>query len=447
MHQQLNHHELNHFSQDPVLSCALEGVANVLAGIKDVSIVIHSPQGCAATVGAAYDQHEIDFTKRKLACTRLFEKDIILGATEKLEHMIRTANENYKSEVMFVVGTCAADIIGEDMEAVCRMMQPEVDAKLIPIQAGGFRGSSYNGMDLGLQALFPLIKKASIKVNNSINLIAPQANSNPTWWADLDWVRKILGELDIYVQTVFTHETSLREIEEAGMAGANLLLSLEGGYQFAKKMEEEHEIPLIMSDLPQPIGLKNTGRWLRALGEYFGKVEEVEKIIVKEEKRVVNILRKRALMMIPRYRNCRIALSSDATIGISIIRMLFEELEMIPEVVLLKNCTSNAKEILESELCDMGLQPTLVLNADGYEIKKALELGSFDMLIGSAWEKYIGEEVGIKILVDVFEPTNRELYINESYYGYDGMLHLLQAFANDWERALRSKEIKWKEAT
>ena len=54
------------YSKDPILGCALEGVASVIAGIEDVSIVIHSPQGCAATVASAYDTHEIDFTKRKI---------------------------------------------------------------------------------------------------------------------------------------------------------------------------------------------------------------------------------------------------------------------------------------------------------------------------------------------------------------------------------------------
>lgn len=446
MYQQLDNSN-NHYSRDPILSCALEGVANVLAGIKDISLVIHSPQGCAATVGTAYDQHEIDFTMRKIACTRLFERDIVLGATKKLEDMIQTADQNYSSKVMFIVGTCAADIIGEDLDAVTRKMQPKINAKLIPIQAGGFRGTSYDGIRIGLNALFPLIRKSSIKVNNYINIIAPQANCNPTWWADLQWVVSILEEMELYVQTIFTHDTSLEEIENAGMAGANLLLGHEGGYEFAKQMEEVHKIPLILSDLPMPVGLVNTSRWMKALGEFFHKEELAKRIIEREEKKVIDILRKRALMMIPRYRNAKVALSADSTLGIGMIRMLFEELEMIPEIILLKNCTKQAKEILEQELEDMKLSPTIAFHADGYQIKQAFESKDVDLLIGSAWENYIGEELGIRIRIDAFEPTNRELYVNESYMGYDGMLHLLQVFANDWERALRSKAIKWKEMT
>ncbi len=431
------------FSKDPVLSCALEGAANVLAGIKDVCIVIHSPQGCAATVNSSYDQHEVDFTKRKMACTRLFEKDIVLGATEKLEEMIKQADEAYHSRMIFVIGTCAADIIGEDIEAVCRMLQPEIKGRLVPIQAGGFRGTSYDGIKLGLEALFPFISYSHIKIKNSVNLIVPQINQNPTWWADLEWVKDVLSKLGIFIQTVFTHETTLEEIEAAGMAGANLLLSYEGCDTFLQKMEEKHHIPLILSDVPLPLGLSNTGRWLRALGRYFNKEEEVESLIEREEKKVADTLRKRALMMIPRYRNCKVALSADSTLGIGMVRMLFEELEMIPELLIFKNCSSLAEKILEAELADMNFSPKVVLKSDGYRIKKALENVTVDMVIGSAWEKYIGEELGIKVQVDAFEPTNRVIYLNESYFGYEGMLHFLQVIANDWERAFRSKEINW----
>jgi nitrogenase molybdenum-iron protein alpha/beta subunit len=437
----------NNFSKDPLLSCALEGVTNVLAGIKDVCIVIHSPQGCAATVNSSYDQHEVDFTNRKLACTRLFERDIILGATQKLEDMIKQADATYQSKIIFVVGTCAADIIGEDIEAVCRMLQPDMKARLIPIQAGGFRGNSYEGIGMGLAALIPIIKPSHMKINNSVNLISVQANCNPTWWADLEWVKETLEKLDVYIQTVFTHETEISQIEEAGVAGANILLSHEGSFAFSKNLEELHKIPLLLSDLPFPVGFINTARWLKRLGEHFHKEQEVEELIHREEKRITDILRKRALMMIPRYRNCRIALSADSTIGISIVRMLFEELEMIPELLIFKHCPESARRILEEELSSMKLSPKVVWEADGYQIKKALESVTVDMIIGSSWEKYIGEELGIKVIVDAFEPSNREVYVNESYFGYDGMLHLLQVFANDWERAFRSKHISFEKYT
>lgn len=442
MYDELKFHNCEH-SKDPVLGCALEGVASVIAGIDDVSIVIHSPQGCAATVANAYDLHEIDFTRRKIGCTRLFETDVIMGASEKLKQLIKDADNTFNTKTMFVVGTCAADIIGENIEGICKSMQPEIKARLIPIVAGGFRGNSYDGQDIALNAIIPLIKKSEKKYRNSVNIISPQANLNPTWWEDLNWVIKTLNSLGINVQAVLPHNTSMEEIENAASASANILLSHDAGYGFAKKMEKIHNIPLILSDIPLPIGTENTARWLRAVGMHFGVEDKVEQIIKEGEEKVISLLRKRALMIIPRYRNCRIAISADATMGIGLVRMLFKELEMIPEVIMIKSDREEAKKVLNWELSTLGISPKVAFSVDGYQIKKGLNDFCVDTVIGSAWEKYMAEEIGIKVAFDVLNPTNRDIYVDRAYFGYDGMLNILEIMGNDWERAYRSKEISW----
>jgi nitrogenase molybdenum-iron protein beta chain len=434
-------------SKDPVVGCALEGIATTVAGIKDVSIVIHSPQGCASTVAAGYDTHEVDFTKRKVGCTRLFESDIVMGASEKLRGMIKEADKSFDAKVMFVVGTCAADIIGEDITGLCHQMQPDIKAKLIPLLAGGFRGNAYDGLEMGLEALLPLIKKRQTKRRGRkpriVNIIAPQANLNPTWWADLQWVTQTLKSLRIRVQTIFSHNTSLEEVEQAGDATANIVLSHDVGYKFARKMQQIHDIPLILEDLPLPVGVKNTSRWLRALGAHFKLEERVEPLIQQGEEMVVDTLRRRALMIIPRYRNCRIAVSADGTLGIGLVRMLFEELEMIPEVLLFRSAMPDARPILERELHSLGLSPRVAYLADGYQIKQAIQEFDVDAVIGSAWEKYMAEELGVKIAFDVFSPTNRETYLDKPYFGYEGMVNMMEVIANDWDRAFRSKHIHW----
>lgn len=434
-------------SKDPIVGCALEGIATTVAGIKDVSIVIHSPQGCASTVAAGYDAHEVDFTKRKVGCTRLFESDIVMGASEKLKGLIKEADQSFHPKVMFVVGTCAADIIGEDIDALCKNMQPNIGAKLIPMLAGGFRGNTYDGLDMGLDALLRFIKprltKRRKKPTKIVNIIAPQANINPTWWADLKWVTDTLKSLRIKVQTVFAHNTSFEELEQAAQASANILLSHDVGYKFAKKMEQTHNIPLILDDIPLPVGLKNTTQWLKALAKYFDIEERVEPLIQKGEEMVVDTLRRRALMIIPRYRNCRVAVSTDGTLGIGLVRMLFEELEMIPEVLLFRSEMRDSRSLLEKELQSLGISPRVVFSADGYQIKQALKEVNTDAVLGSAWEKYMAEELGIQVAFDVFNPTNRETYLDKPYFGYEGMVNIMEVIANDWERAFRSKHIHW----
>jgi nitrogenase molybdenum-iron protein alpha/beta subunit len=436
-------------SKDPLVSCALEGVANIIAGIRDVAIVVHSPQGCAATVAAAYDHHEIDFTHRKIACSRLFETDIILGATEKLKQLLLQADQTFHTKVLFVIGTCAADIIGEDLEAVCRVMQSQVGAKLIPVMAGGFRGNTYEGMDIGLSALLPFIEPRSPSAGKSgtrprVNLLLPQASGNPTWWADEAWVRSVLERMDVDVLATIARDLSLETLANVADADACLLLSHDAGHSFAENLEKRG-VPLILGDIPLPVGVENTGRWLRALGKHFGKEDAAEAIIAEGEAKVVKILRKRALMIIPRYRNARVAVSADCTFGIPLVRTLFRELEMIPEVLLFRGDTPQARKLLESELEELQLDPQVAFAADGWEIRSALRNARVDAVLGSSWEKFMAEELGIKIAFDVFNPTSRDLYLDRPYFGYEGYLCLLEAIGNDWETAFRSKEIAWEQ--
>jgi nitrogenase molybdenum-iron protein alpha/beta subunit len=434
-------------SKDPLVGCALEGVATVLAGIRDVSIVIHSPQGCSSTVALGYDHQEIDFTKRKTACTRLFETDIILGATDKLKELILHADKTFAAKVTFVVGTCAADIIGEDIEGVCRVLQPKTGSRLIPVFAGGFRGDAYAGMDLALEALVGIMKEPEGgrigRIGRSVNLIAPQASLNPTWRADLAWVRQALERMGVSVQSVLTREASMHELRHASFAEANILLSHDVGRGMARKMEQAYGIPLILADQPLPIGLANTSRWLTSLGERFGAEAAARDMIATGESLVVDVLRRRGLMIIPRYRNCRVALCADATFGVGLARLLFEELEMLPELILVRSGRPEARALLAAELASLGIAPKVAFGVDGYQTRQALAGTDVHAVLGSAWEKYLARELGVRLAFDVLSPTDRDAYLDRAYFGYEGMLNLLEVIANDFERSLRSKEIAW----
>lgn len=433
-------------SHDPMVGCALEGVANVMAGIEGISIVLHSPQGCASTVALGYDNHECDFTQRKVACTRLFESDIIMGATDKLRSLILQADQTFQTKVIFVVGTCSADIIGEDIDGLCRLLQSKVQAKLIPIHSGGFRGNWYAGMEIGLEMLMAFVEEYKGEhLQASVNLVLPQASLNPTWWADLKWLRSTLSELGIATHCALPSKTTLEEIRLAAAASANILLTHDAGSKFARLMDERHGVPTILRDIPLPIGMGNTSRWLRQLGELFACSEAAERLIEDGEALVADTLRRRGLMIIPRYRNARVAISADATMAAGLARMAFEELEMIPELILVRSESQEGRALLEQELDSMGLHPKIAFGVDGYKVKEALQSVELDAVFGSAWEKYLAEEIGIKVAFDLFQPTNRTCYRDTAYFGYEGMVNMMEIMANDWEAAFRSKAIRWEQ--
>jgi nitrogenase molybdenum-iron protein beta chain len=150
-------------------------------------------------------------------------------------------------------------------------------------------------------------------------------------------------------------------------------------------------------------------------------------------------------MIIPRYRNAKVAISADASMTIGLVRMLFEELEMIPDLLLVRSNSKQARAVLEAELGRLGISPRVAFGIDGFKVKQALAGGNLDVVFGSAWEKYLGEELGVKVACDLLQPTNRTFYRDSAYFGYEGMINMLEILANDWEAAFRSKAIRWEQ--
>jgi nitrogenase molybdenum-iron protein beta chain len=125
--------------------------------------------------------------------------------------------------------------------------------------------------------------------------------------------------------------------------------------------------------------------------------------------------------------------------------MIFEELEMIPDLLLVRSNSKQAKAVLEAELTRLGISPRVAFGVDGFKIKQALAASELDAVFGSAWEKYLAQELGTKLAFDLMQPTNRTCYRDSAYFGYEGMINMLEIVANDREAALRSKEIRWEQ--
>ena len=95
----------------------------------------------------------------------------------------------------------------------------------------------------------------------------------------------------------------------------------------------------------------------------------------------------------------------------------------------------------------MNLSPLVAFEADGYVIKQALASAKVDAVLGSSWENYISQETDIKLAFDLLTPTNRDIYLDKAYFGYEGMLNMLEVLGNDWERQFRSRSIVWSQYT
>jgi len=208
-------------------------------------------------------------------------------------------------------------------------------------------------------------------------------------------------------------------------------------------LAKEFGIEELCPGIPLPVGFTNTRRWLTALGNRLGAQNIAERIVNEGEKMVVEQCRRKGLEQFFMHR-APAAIVADATIGVPLLHFITEDLEMVPRLLCLRSCLPGAKEILERELAELHLTPKVLHNADVYQAKMALGEVKPEVVFGSNIERHAVEELDIPFVFRVVNPISRFRTINREYFGYTGMLNLIECIQNDWLDRYRSKERIYK---
>jgi nitrogenase molybdenum-iron protein alpha/beta subunit len=427
---------------DPYLRCAFNGAAQTALGVAGSALLAHSPQGCEYLVTNAFASQECDYMETVTLCTKLCVDEIVHGGEEILARTIREAKQ-LRISALFVLSACGPEIVGDDIVAVCEAVQPEVKFRLIPIECAGFRGSQYDGIDIALDTILKkLVKNTGEKIPGSVCLIAPHANANPTWIADLEWVKQVLAAMGVRVVATLTHRTPLSEIENIASAEASLLLSHDAGQKASEYLTATYGIEPVCTGIPLPIGLTNTQRWLTALGERFDAQKTAETMIADGERMVMATCRRKWPMGRFLYRTPA-AIVADATVGIPLVRFVTEDMEMTPALVALYSSGRPVRDLLGRELGDLGLNPKVVYGTDVYTTKKSLEEITPRVVFGSTIERHAAHGLGIPYIVEVVRMMRQFRFINREYFGYTGILNLFECVQNEWVMGWRSKEKRY----
>jgi len=142
------------------------------------------------------------------------------------------------------------------------------------------------------------------------------------------------------------------------------------------------------------------------------------------------------------------AIVADATIGIPLVRLAVEDLEMVPVLVSLRSSGKAAEELLGNELRDLRLSPNVVYHTDVYQVRKSLAEMRPKTVFGSNIERHAAEGLdGIDYVFQLINPIQRFRMIDREYFGYTGILNLFESIQNDFWDRYRSKrkryEARW----
>jgi nitrogenase molybdenum-iron protein beta chain len=225
-------------------------------------------------------------------------------------------------------------------------------------------------------------------------------------------------------------------------ADASLLLSHDAGQKAVEYLAKTFGIEQLCEDLPLPIGLTNTRRWLTELGERFNAQKSAEELIINGERMVVRTCRRRWPLARFFYRTPA-AIVADATVGIPLVRFTAEEMEMTPELIALRSSQRHARDVLERELKDIGLDSKVVYGTDVYTTRKTLEEVRPRIIFGSTIERHASDGLEVPYIFEIVRPMRQFRLLNREYFGYRGVLNLLECIQNEWSDRWRSKHKRY----
>lgn len=210
----------------------------------------------------------------RLYSTHIDETDISLGDTGRLERALAEIILLDKPKVVFLLPSAVPSVIGTDLTALCRELQPLYpQVKLLPFGSGGFNVDGNRGVEEALLLLAKVLPKERRKTPQAtFNLIGSCADLFRFRSDAQELIRLMQGAFGMEPLCVMTSGTSVEKMEEMGGAHINLVLRREGE-KAAAHLQKQFGTPYITG---RPYGISGTESWIQRVGETIGKAPDLK---------------------------------------------------------------------------------------------------------------------------------------------------------------------------
>lgn len=366
-------------------ACVYCGARVVLNPITDAYHIVHGPIGCSSytwDIRGSLTSGEDVF--RNSFCTDLRETDIIFGGAQKLTDAIEELVLVQSPKLIFVYSTCIVGVIGDDVDAVCRLMSEKHSIPVIPVKSPGFSGNKSTGYKMACDAIMQLLKphQTTQKVKG-VNILGDYNLAGEMWI-----IKNYLDMIGIPVVSSFTGDASYEEMIKATKASLNVVQCAGSSTYLANQMEAEFDIPYIKVSF---FGVEDTTSSLLRIAEAFGDEEA-------RAKAAAFCLRegRKAELFIEKYKKNLEGKKAAIYVGggfkaISLIRQ-FNAIGMKTVVVGTQTGKKEDYELIES-LVD---EDTVILDdANPAELEAFMKEKGADILVGGVNERPLAYKLAV----------------------------------------------------
>lgn len=416
--------------------CTLGGLQSVLA-IDRAIPVLHAGPGCGQKLWGAIGlqnggQGSGYAGGHTVPCTNATERDVVFGATDKLEEVIENTFKVIDADFFAVLTGCTSDIVGDDVGDVVRRFQKK-GKPIVWAETGGFKGSNFIGHELVLDAIFDqYLQPAADKIPGLVNIWAVVPYQDPFWTGVYSELAELLRAIGLTPNIIFGPGGGVNALDRVTASQFNLLISPWVGLKGVQQLEEKFGTPFLHYPV-LPIGPTETGKFLRTVAEFADlDRNRVEQYIKERENHYYHFIERAAEVLLEtRFLPRHFTTVTDSTYGLALAKFLVSDLGLIPDrLYVVDGIPDHLQEEVRGYFKDLGegIGAEVTFTPDGGAVQKALRATKFrsrPLILGSAWERTLAKELN-GFLLSVSMPVSDRLVFDRSYVGYTGGLRLVE---------------------
>ena len=416
--------------------CTLGGLQSVLA-IDRAIPVLHAGPGCGQKLWGAIGlqnggQGSGYAGGHTVPCTNATERDVVFGATDKLEEVIENTFKVIDADFFAVLTGCTSDIVGDDVGDVVRRFQKQ-GKPIVWAETGGFKGSNFIGHELVLDAIFDqYLQPATGTIPGLVNIWAVVPYQDPFWTGVYSELAELLRAIGLTPNIIFGPGGGVNALDRVPAAQFNLLISPWEGLKGVQQLQEKFGTPFLHYPV-LPIGPTETGKFLRTVAEFADlDRNKVEQYIKERENHYYHFIERAAEVLLEtRFLPRHFTTVTDSTYGLALAKFLVSDLGLIPDrLYVVDGIPDHLQEEVRGYFKDLGegIGAQVTFTPDGGAVQNELRATKFrsrPLILGSAWERTLAKELN-GFLLSVSMPVSDRLVFDRSYVGYTGGLRLVE---------------------
>jgi nitrogenase molybdenum-iron protein alpha/beta subunit len=379
--------------------------------------------------------------------TSIDQNRVIYGGEKELKVALREVEAKYRPDVIFVATSCAAGIIGDNVDDIVEKMKKEIKARILPIHCEGFAGEFRSGFDLVFKEIVKLMdpptQEQKAALAKTVNIVGGKMGPERTEVdTDVKELVRLIEAMGAKVNAVIAGNCSMEELRRAPSVAVNCTLCLDVGYAVGMAMLEEFGTPLNSTILPY--GISATEKWLEVSAKKLGMEVEAKSMMNREYGEI-----KEEFEEVRSYLSGKTAIieGHDAIKSLSIAHMLESDFGMRAVIYNFHPWSTEARETSIDYLLETGLDPEILIT------KGTLAFGKYESMKQTEEEllAFLGDldprntvYFGSSLSFPHIPLVDLNAILNRPRFGYKGALKVAKCIktALDYSFRPRSKLMK-----